>query len=74
MNNKSNITTESGSRKALQKMGYILRKNTKIKEIDIYHNGCYQIVNAYSNCIAAGEKFDLTFEDVLQFINEWWFT
>lgn len=64
------ITTESGLRKALKKKGYILRKNTKFQKITPYHNGCYQIINAYFNRIEAGEIFDLTFEDVLKFISD----
>lgn len=66
---KRTITTESGLKKALEKQGYILKKNTSMQKIAPCHNGCYQIVNAYFNRIEAGENFELTFEDILDFIN-----
>ena len=66
---KGTITTESGLRKALERQGYTLKKNTKMQKISPYHNGCYQIVDARFNEVEICENFELTFEDVLDFIN-----
>lgn len=67
---KKTITSESAARRALNKMGYSLHKNTKVIENNPYHSGCYRIVNLYNNTIEAGENFDLTLEDVVCFIYE----
>lgn len=60
---------ENKMRRELAKKGYLLKKRMPSK-YDIYHSGCYRIVNAYSNYIEAGENFDLTIEDVQRFVEE----
>ena len=65
------IKTESGARKALKKLGYSLQKSTRISKINMYHNGCYRIVDSRTNFIEAGENYDLTFDDVINFIKGW---
>ena len=61
--------TERAARMALARQGYQLKKNTKNLEINPYHSGCYRIVDT-NNIIVAGESFDMTLQDVWNFINE----
>ena len=61
--------TERAARMALARQGYQLKKNTKNLEINPYHSGCYRIVDS-NNIIIAGESFDMTLQDVWNFINE----
>ncbi len=60
--------TERTARNKLAKLGYIIQKRKN--SIDLYHSGCYRIINAWNNTIEAGENFELTMEDVEKFINE----
>lgn len=59
---------EQRARRQLAAQGYELHKH--VNTVDIYHNGCYQIVNTYFNRIEAGENYDLTIEQVEAFIRE----
>ena len=61
-------TIERTIRKQLAAQGYKLQK--RVNNVDLYHNGCYRIVNAYNNFIEAGENFDLTIEEVKSFIEK----
>ena len=60
--------TESEARRKLENEGYALQ--VKRNHPDIYHNGCYHIIEVRNNSIAAGKNYDLTMEDVENFINE----
>lgn len=59
---------EHKARRELATQGYILQKH--INTVNPYHFGCYQIVNGFTNAIETGENFDLTLEDVENFIKE----
>lgn len=59
---------ENRLRMQLAKQGFKLKKLRSNSHS--YHNGCYCIVSIFNNTIAAGENFDLTFEDVEKFIKE----
>lgn len=65
----SKTKTESAARKALARQGYNLQKNTRNVKINPYHGGCYRIVDS-NNVVAAGESFDMSLQDVWDFINE----
>ena len=60
---------ERAARKALARQGCHLQKNTKNLETNPYHSGCYRIIDN-NNFVVAGESFDMTIEDVLDFIND----
>lgn len=51
---------EHKARRELATQGYALQR----------HGGCYRIVNGFTNVIETGENFDLTLEDVENFIEE----
>lgn len=61
--------TESGLRKKLRKQGYGLCKSRK-QTITADDYGGYMIVNLWNNTIEAGEKFNLSLEEVEAFANE----
>ena len=60
---------ERAARKALARQGCHLQKKTKNRETNPYHSGCYRIIDN-NNFVVAGESFDMTIEDVLDFIND----
>ncbi len=60
---------ERAARKALARQGYHLQKNTRNLKKNPYHSGCFRIVDS-NNFVAAGESFDMTIEDVWDFIND----
>ena len=71
---KSEAAREAWARRKLRKIGgyagigYALQKSrVRIGNCDDY--GGYRIIDPYWNCIIAGEKFNLSLEDVEKFIN-----
>lgn len=65
----SNARENKLHRQLSNKFGYILRKSRR-RTIDIDNFCEYQIIDAYTNTIVAGEKFNLSLDDVEQFIFE----
>lgn len=61
-----NSTKDSVLRKAAERRGYILKKS---RELSVDNRGGYMIVDN-SNVIIAGEKFDLTPEEVRDWLNQ----
>ena len=59
---------ESQVRRKLQKDGFILNKS-RIRNTTLDDHGGYRIVNAYTNGVEAGERFDLDLDDVEKFAN-----
>lgn len=59
---------EDKARKQLKDQGYTLEKRTN--NINLYHSGCYRILNSWTGNIEAGADFDMTLEDVEQFAAE----
>ena len=72
INRKGNTMTESGLRKKLRRQGFGLHKSRKAnsKYFDCNDYGGYMIYNLYFNTVEAGEKFNLSFEDVESWANE----
>ncbi len=60
---------EQKVRRKLATQGFSLKKS-RIKNYTANDYGGYQIINSYSNTIEAGEKYDLSLEDVEDFANE----
>ena len=59
---------ESRLRRQLAKMGYILRKS-RIRNWHGDNFGGYMIIEARYNGIIAGSRFQLSLDDVEQFVN-----
>ena len=60
---------ENRLRRSAERQGFQIRKSrTKHTNIDDY--GGYRIVNSFFNTVEAGERFDLTIDDVEKFLNE----
>lgn len=56
---------ESTARRALGKLGYAMRKSrqrTHVPNLD--NRGHYMIVDVERNFIVAGERFDMTLDDI----------
>ena len=58
---------EKQLRRALKKAGYRLSKSRGAFSIDNY--GGYMIIDISTNFIAAGKRFDLSLEDVYNWLN-----
>jgi hypothetical protein len=57
--------TESSARRALKKLGYVLRKSRQRSHIPNIDNlGDYMIVHAGRNMVVAGGKYDMTLRDI----------
>ena len=52
-------------RKVFNKYGWILRKSRSSISIDNF--GEYMIIDAYSNCIVRGSRFEYSLDDVIEF-------
>jgi len=61
-------TKENRIRRALAKRGYLLKKSRAAESID--NLGGYMIVDANQNAVVAGERFNLSLDDVEQFSRE----
>lgn len=59
---------EQQLRRALNKKGYSLHKSRK--RININNLGGYMIVNVYTNCVVAGSRYDMTLDDVINWMQE----
>lgn len=68
MKNTEIKAREDKARKQLKDQGYILEKHTNT--VNPYHSGCYRILNSWTGTIEAGAEFDLTLEDIEQFVAE----
>ncbi|MDO4841507.1 MAG: hypothetical protein Q3982_02380 [Phoenicibacter congonensis] len=60
---------EQRVRRKLSSQGLQLKKS-RTQNLSVNDYGGYQVINAYSNTIEAGEKFDMSLEDVEDFSNE----
>ena len=60
---------EAHLRRALRNRGFILQKSRSRTTLNIDDWGGYRIVDM-NNCIAAGEVFNLSIDDVVRFVYE----
>ena len=58
---------EARVRRVARRQGFIIRKS-RIRNMSSDDQGGYRIVEARNNLIAAGEKFDLSLEDIEKFV------
>lgn len=63
-----NKNRENKARQQLKEQGYVLEKRTNT--VDLYHRGCYRILNGHAGTVEAGANFDLTLDEVEKFIAE----
>ena len=56
---------DSKARSAARRVGLLVRRSRRQLSID--NRGGYMVVDPYLNMILAGEKYELTAEDVLEF-------
>lgn len=54
-------------RRALMQEGYSLRKSRK--PISVNNMGEYMIVDTINNCVVAGSNYELTLDDVAEWLN-----
>lgn len=59
---------EQQLRRALNKAGYSLRKSRK--QISIDNLGDYMIVDVFTNCVVAGSRYNMTLDDVTNWMQE----
>ena len=64
----ANKAQEQKLRRALNKCGYSLHKSRKRISLDNF--GGYMIVDQHINCVVAGSRFDLSAENVQDFLAE----
>lgn len=65
----SEKTIEQRNRRALKKNGYILHKS-RAKNWSIDNQLGYMIVDASTNLVIRGNRFDLTLDDVTEFVEQ----
>lgn len=63
------VANERQIRRALSKAGYALRKS-RIRNINADNLGGYMVVDATSNYVVAGARYDLTLEDVAEWLKQ----
>ena len=59
---------EQKARRALRKEGYQLRKS-RARNMSLDNFLGYMIVDISTNCIVAGSHYELSLEDVMDFVN-----
>jgi hypothetical protein len=64
------MSTESNIRRKAIRQGYVIRKSRQQFVPNIDNHGEYMLVDAYSNLVALGERFDATLEDIDAFLGE----
>jgi len=69
MSNHNEKVKENYLRRQAKRQGFILKKS-RARKPNIDNRGGYMIVNAQSNYIEVGEKFDLTIDEVAKFLDE----
>ena len=58
---------ESKARRELKKLGYLLKKS-RVRNSNLDNQGSYMIIEPNMNIVVAGERFDLSLEEVGAFI------
>ena len=65
---KAATPTEEQLRRSLRQQGLALQKD-RARTVSINRQGSYRIIDADSNRIVAGERFDLALDDVAQWLD-----
>jgi hypothetical protein len=60
-----NRADDQRARRAAKRIGLAARKSRKRRSID--NHGGFRIIEPYNNIVEAGERFDLSPEDVIEF-------
>jgi hypothetical protein len=64
MNELSEAALDGHARRAAKRIGLMARKS-RTRTIHLNDHGGYMLIEPYRNCVVAGERFDLTAEDVI---------
>ncbi len=65
---RTGYSQERELRRVLQKAGYALHKSPRAVSPDNF--GGYMIISLDSNSVAAGSRYELSLEDVQEWVNE----
>ena len=65
---RTGYSQERELRRVLQKAGYALRKSPRAVSPDNF--GGYMIISLDSNSVAVGSRYELSLEDVQEWVNE----
>lgn len=65
----ANKNLEQRLRRALNKSGYSLHKS-RVKAINPNNHGEYMITDTGRNAVVAGDRFNMTLEDVQQWVSD----
>lgn len=58
-------------KRALNKLGYTLRKSRRRSNFNYYDEGGYIIIDPYINGCIAGPRCELTLDDVEEYLEMW---
>ena len=67
--NDTDKSREQRARRQLRQQGYALRKS-RVRNWNIDNLGGYMVIEANRNLIVAGQRFDMSLDDVEHFIRE----
>ena len=62
------VEEEQRIRKLANRHGYSVRKD-RARSYSLNHHGLFRLVNPYTNCIVMGERFDVSLEDIENFLS-----
>lgn len=65
---RTEYSQERELRRVLKKAGYALHKSPRVVSPDDF--GGYMIISLESNSVAAGSRYELSLEDVQEWVNE----
>ena len=65
---RTEYSQERELRRVLKKAGYALHKSPRVVFPDNF--GVYMIISLESNSVAAGSRYELSLEDVQEWVNE----
>jgi len=68
-NSNAEKSRENRFRRQLVKQGYVLRKS-RVRNINYNDLGGYRIVDLYRNFVVDGIRFELSLDDVEEFLKE----
>jgi hypothetical protein len=69
MNSCTQEAIEARARRAAKRVG-LYTKKTRWRANSIDNHGEFQIIDAYQNLIVAGERFDMSAEEVITYCKE----
>jgi hypothetical protein len=66
----TNSINESAIRGRAKRAGYVIRKSREWKHVpNIDNYGQYSLIDAYTNCVVLGARFDASLEQIDDFLS-----